>query len=347
MLLFLFALVLVPLTTPQEPANPLPTASGRIALLARHVEALDEPERFGNRGGWKQSSENVRYEAGAHGVELVVEALVTLPGYHHEYLRLRLGETGASGEAFFSMDVPHPPLVDLSGVAVLLTDGEDSCVEYEITCSMGVDWFEPYFARIHLGELGVPIASALVAGTRGSAIERFHEQEQNLVRTADGIVRSAGHVDSWNRRQGVWTLHDEQGELRLESTWRDGRLTGLLTSWDAAGRRRRVESLIDGFPDGLRYQWSESGELYSLDEYVGGRAHGLRVVFRPGGRKRLEMQFEGGVGVGRRKEWDEHGKLLQDEPNRSGLMFGPDTALQAAQWSVFRGEIAAFYTRRE
>src|SRR5205809_5424097 len=331
------------LFTLQERPLPAPTATGDIALSRRRVAELRAAERFGNAGGWYPS--DTRFESRAEGDVLVATAARVDPDGGCEYVRLLLRSTGARGEAFYTIDVPHEDLRDLAGVAALLTDGAEAALEFEVTCSDGVHGMKPTFGRIHLGAAGVALATALAQRESRGFAERFDQLAKNEVATAAGVLLSAGYVDSRRRRQGLWTLRDEAGRMRLESSWRDGRLTGRVTCWDEDGRRSGEEDRRDGFLDGTSYVWSEDGEPWSFQEHVAGLAHGMRIVFHPGGRKRLETSFEWGAElVGNRRRWDENGVLLEGPrvPVASRSAARPDSS-----WTSFQDELAAFATRRE
>src|SRR5262249_40062767 len=150
------------------------------------------------------------------------------------------------GEALFMMDMPSPPLMDLAGVAALVTDGKDSAVEFEISCSEGLWGMNVYFGRVHIGEIGVSLATTLCARESVSTPDTFKEIGRNEVKEIKDrheAVSCSGYLDSWKRRQGIWTLLDSAGRKRLETSWKDGRLSGAVTNWDEKGRRRELHSV--------------------------------------------------------------------------------------------------------
>ena len=87
------------------------------------------------------------------------------------------------------------------------------------------------------------------------------------VALAEGM-QSRGWIDAFGRRQGVWTVRDENGCKRIESAWSDGRPNGRFADWDASGWLRRETSHRDGVEHGEHTTWYENGEIESIENVV-------------------------------------------------------------------------------
>jgi len=280
------------------------TAHGEVALFGKTVEKLPEGNRFGS-SEWCESSEDwpleFRTTPTVEGVE--VRASFIWPGFHWEWVQLRLSESGAHADALFAMDVGMDPLRDLAGVAVLLTDGKDSVLEFEVTCSQGTYNLRPYYGRVHVGAEGVGLAKTLAARALSSPCEPFHERRSNPWQDGLSLERQItvrGYVDSWGRRQGPWIYSDSSGRTLLETTWRDGRASGPLTQFDEQGVRRRAETLLDGLLEGVSQEWNADGSLRTYREYSRGELHGWSIRFAPDGTKEDWGVFQNGQQTGAR-----------------------------------------------
>jgi len=280
------------------------TAHGDVALFGKVIEALPEGQLFGS-SVWCEASEDSLLEFRSTPTPEALEVLAsfTMPGFHWEWVRLHLSESGAKGEAFFAMDVGMDPLRDLAGVAILLTDGKDSVLEFEVTCSQGTYDLRPHYGRVHVGAEGVALAKALAARALTNPCEPFHERRSNEwldEEHPERRITARGYVDSWGRRQGPWLYSDASGRTLLETTWRDGRASGPLTCFDEQGIRRRAETRLDGLLEGVSQEWSADGSLRAQREYHRGKLHGWSVIFAPDGTKDDCGVFKNGQQTGAR-----------------------------------------------
>lgn len=307
------------------------TAHGDVALFGKVIDALPQGQLFGS-SAWCEASEYglLEFRSTPTPEDLEVLASFTMPGFHWEWVRLRLSESGAKGEAFFAMDVPMGALRDLSGVAVLLTDGKDSVLEFEVTCTQSAYNLIPHHGRVHVGPEGVALARKLAARTLPGPFEAFHERRSSEwpdEQHPELRFTARGYVDSWGRRQGPWSYSDPSGRTVLETTWRDGRASGPLTRFDSHGVRRGTESLVDGFLDGVSCDWREDGTLRAYQEYSKGSEHGWRVLFAPDGTKERAWRYEQGREVGAKP------------------LFEIDYDATIRRLDRFHQDIAAFHTR--
>ena len=73
-----------------------------------------------------------------------------------------------------------------------------------------------------------------------------------------------------------------------------------LTQFDEQGVRRRAETLLDGFRDGVSQEWNADGSLRSQREYQRGELHGWSVDFAHDGTKDDYGIFKNGQQTGAR-----------------------------------------------
>lgn len=305
----------------QEPRElPAPMVQGPVALFGCCVEVLPSGERHGSPRKWgpERTVEVTDLEN-----EIEVLSRIGSAGLHDEFLRLVLAPQGARAEAYETSDLVPPPLTDIGGIAVLLTDGVDAWLEFEITRCFGFRWLSTDIGRIHVGDVGVALALRLPP-LPDPDVELFLQPRTNQSHSDQGTAVARGQVDVSGRRQGTWMLLDPAGRERLESTWRDGLLDGPVIRYDENGQKRGAWRMEKGAQVGTASEWYASGALRSTREYVEGWDLGPWVVHDEAGN----VTHQGAVRVPR-----------NDVPSFAAV---PSPEERRA----FQAELATFRTRR-
>ena len=253
-------------------------------------------------------------------------------GYQTDTVDLRLGSTGAWGNAFHLTDIPHGPITDVSGLAFLLTDGTNTVLEFELfTVSAGYLSVRAYHGRVQLGEAGTRLALIIFERSREKSetrVEEFRSYDWSVEHTYARIFaslhdeelqeqpmvshQSHGYVDALGRRQGVWTLKSGDGTRLLESTWKDGRPHGPYIKLHRNGTMRSLGSFENGRLNGDYYYWREDGTISHHYRFRQGRPSASFDSYHPNGRKEFENRPGIGGDVGTRRHWDAEGNLIEE-----------------------------------
>ena len=114
-------------------------------------------------------------------------------------------------------------------------------------------------------------------------------------------------------KNGLHTEHYDNGQIKLEISFKDGIFFGKYTSWHENGQKKEERNSIDG---GLsdRYSWDFDYILdwkydnYTLDPYTNGKA----IYCHENGQKQKEANFIDGKQIGRITYWYENGQIRAD-----------------------------------
>ena len=120
------------------------------------------------------------------------------------------------------------------------------------------------------------------------------EEEKTL---KNGIV--------WN---GKWTEWYENGQKKLEGTFKDGERDGLVTSWFENGQKGWEGTYKDGEPDGLVTQWKANGQKKLEGTFKDGERDGLYTFWYDNGQKQFEGIYKEGERNGLSTNWYENGQ---------------------------------------
>ena len=103
----------------------------------------------------------------------------------------------------------------------------------------------------------------------------------------------------------------ENGKLRSETHYKNGKKDGLTTLCSEDGRTGELE-YKNGKLNGLKTTWYEhdSTRKRSRTRYKNGKKDGMAVEWYPSGRKKSTSHYKNDIENGFRKEWDKSGKLI-------------------------------------
>jgi antitoxin component YwqK of YwqJK toxin-antitoxin module len=130
---------------------------------------------------------------------------------------------------------------------VTILKNQDDGQTFRIEWSEG--WFRGYFKNGNLRYEWKYIDDTPLDNNQGHLLSRPDTgnslYENNTLTRQDGISRS-------------WY---ENGQIKCEKNWVDGRENGLYIEWYPNGQKKRhIENQINGAPDGLETKWYENGQ---------------------------------------------------------------------------------------
>lgn len=145
---------------------------------------------------------------------------------------------------------------------------------------------------------------------------------------ADGVLVGQGRY-AWGAPTGHWTrwAHREdspllskapfdefEGPFLSQATYREGKLSGPWTVFDAEGRRVSEVEYRDGQRHGTVVLWSVGGELFRRSRFVEGRPSGALEARDDAGELRVLAVYESGRRRIERVERHDNGALRLREP---------------------------------
>jgi antitoxin component YwqK of YwqJK toxin-antitoxin module len=93
------------------------------------------------------------------------------------------------------------------------------------------------------------------------------------------------------KQHGLYIGWYENGQKQLESNWKDGKLDGLMTVWYESGQKIRKKSYKDGkLVTG--FAWKPNGKKCPVTNVVNG--NGVWVWYNEDGKEMFRETFDGG-----------------------------------------------------
>tara|TARA_R100001594_G_scaffold25041_1_gene49053 strand:- start:37 stop:450 length:414 start_codon:yes stop_codon:yes gene_type:complete len=90
------------------------------------------------------------------------------------------------------------------------------------------------------------------------------------VHWSNGNLRYEWYYKNGKRADGVSKSWHENGQLKQEITWKDGKLDGLYSWFYPSGQKRKEGTFKNGKENGLRTFWYENGQIKSEKIYKDG-----------------------------------------------------------------------------
>ena len=143
-------------------------------------------------------------------------------------------------------------------------------------------------------------APFVIAGT-AMAAPKAAPVALDTVRTAydDGRVsRIYTVLKGTDVREGVSLSYHRNGKLAIEVPYRNGKIDGVMRSYD------------------------EEGKLHETIGYLEGDEEGYSTVYYTNGKKKKRESFHQGILNGMSEEWSENGKILRQIPYENGQIHG-------------------------
>ena len=99
-------------------------------------------------------------------------------------------------------------------------------------------------------------------------------------------------------REGVSLSYHRNGKLAIEVPYRNGKIDGVMRSYD------------------------EDGKLHETIGYLEGEEEGYSTIYYPNGKKKSRESYRRGILNGMSENWDESGKLRRQIPYVEGQIHG-------------------------
>ena len=100
----------------------------------------------------------------------------------------------------------------------------------------------------------------------------------------------------------------ENGQMKAEVNYKDGKREGLTIGWYKNGQKKSEENYKGGKPDGLVFGWYENGKKKVEGNFKKGKQSGLHVMWYENEQKEFEANFKDGKCEGLVEEWHENGQ---------------------------------------
>jgi antitoxin component YwqK of YwqJK toxin-antitoxin module len=131
----------------------------------------------------------------------------------------------------------------------------------------------------------------------------------------------------WVSRNGKYDglyreWNGQNGQLKLESNYKDGKLDGLWRQWYWNGKLAREWNYKDGKKDGLLIDWWDNGQLSGESNYKADNYDGLSRNWHKNGQLERERNFKDGKLDGLSRGYFENGQLRWEENHTDGKLDG-------------------------
>jgi antitoxin component YwqK of YwqJK toxin-antitoxin module len=125
------------------------------------------------------------------------------------------------------------------------------------------------------------------------------------------------------KRDGIWKLWDENGNLMAEGIYKDGKdLNTVFKSWYENGQLSKQATLKDGKAEGNFKEWYKNGQLKQEGTFKNDKQVGLSKEYYEKGQLKIEKTWKDGELDGLSKEWYENGHLKYEFPYKDGKLDG-------------------------
>ena len=139
------------------------------------------------------------------------------------------------------------------------------------------------------------------------------------------LLKEAVDHESLEERDGLYYQNNEpySGWAKTMSDseygkgltqFKDGKISGLYTTWYENGQKKDELTYKDGQLDGLWTRWYENGQKSSEETYKDGKSDGPHTSWHENGQKAAEGTSKDGKAVdGSEKYWNSKGEEVETE----------------------------------
>jgi hypothetical protein len=117
---------------------------------------------------------------------------------------------------------------------------------------------------------------------------------------------------------GLKTYRYDNGEIKSEENYKDGKLDGKSTTWHINGQIGSEENYKDNLRDGERATWYYSGEIKSKENYNNGKLDGKRTTWHKNGQIETEENYKDNLRDGERTTWYFNGQIKSEQNYKDG-----------------------------
>jgi len=115
------------------------------------------------------------------------------------------------------------------------------------------------------------------------------------------------------KRNGMTYWFKDDGSIKSEVNFIDGKENGLYTSYYANGKRKIVVNYTNAQKDGPQTIYYDNGVVGSTVFYNNGRREGIMTDFDIDGYKSAEVYYKNNYKVGLKKYYDKKGNIINTE----------------------------------
>jgi antitoxin component YwqK of YwqJK toxin-antitoxin module len=152
-----------------------------------------------------------------------------------------------------------------------------------------------------------------IADSKPTVKEEFHPNGELKERT------NYQSKDDGGKKHGVSRSWHENGQLRYETTYKDGKEHGFTRGWKENGQLRYETTYKDGKEHGLSRSWHENGQLWIETTYKDGKEYGRNRLWHENGQLRYETTYKDGKKHGFYRSWRENGQLRYENCYSNGV----------------------------
>ena len=140
-------------------------------------------------------------------------------------------------------------------------------------------------------------------------------------------------------KNGLYTEHYDNGQIKLEISFKDGAFFGNYTTWYENGQKREERNSIDEslaikHTYDIDYILDLKFDNHTFDNCTNGKA----IYWHKNGQKQQEANFRNGNQIGRITYWYENGQIRAD----GNYIDSDDSSLSRGSWSP-NGELIGKY----
>lgn len=129
------------------------------------------------------------------------------------------------------------------------------------------------------------------------------------------VVVAACHDGS---QKSYW----ENGKLKSELHYVDGRLNGICTWYDSNGQKQTQASYVDDTLEGQYMRWHQNGQLAEERWYKKGVQDSVCMIYSEAGSLSSKDYYSCGKLNGESKKWYDNGQVFQEGQYVDGMMDG-------------------------
>ncbi|GAB7088936.1 toxin-antitoxin system YwqK family antitoxin [Marinifilum fragile] len=121
-------------------------------------------------------------------------------------------------------------------------------------------------------------------------------------------------------RIGEWVFYYNNGQLRNQKSYTNGKRNGLVKEWYPNGQIMIEAIFENGKYNGECYSWFENGNMMESSQFVMGIKDGESKQYFENGILKEKGNYSEGVKIGRWEYWDNQGRLRKTEdylPNKN------------------------------
>jgi len=111
------------------------------------------------------------------------------------------------------------------------------------------------------------------------------------------------------KRTGLWTSFYPNGKIASTINWVNNLQDGLATEWYESGQKKIEANYKDDKQDGLATEWYENGQKKAEGNFKGGKRNGLLTYWYENGQMQEQVNYLRGKPNGLVKLWKINGDL--------------------------------------